>query len=131
MAGTSAPLNPGYKDEEFQFYLEDTNAKVILLPPDGLDEARSAAKAKGARILIVETDGNGVVSLRDVKERKTIPPPSIDDVALILHTSGSTGRPKRVPIMHRNITASARNIVGHYALTPSDVSMVAARCCRS
>ncbi|HEX6162613.1 MAG TPA: AMP-binding protein, partial [Vicinamibacterales bacterium] len=24
MAGTSAPLNPGYKDEEFQFYLDDT-----------------------------------------------------------------------------------------------------------
>src|SRR5512138_3694107 len=56
MAATSAPLNPGYKDEEFQFYLEDTNAKVILLPPDGLDEARSAAKAKGTRILIVDTD---------------------------------------------------------------------------
>ncbi len=43
MAGTAAPLNPGYKEEEFRFYLEDTNAKVLLLPPDGLDEARKAA----------------------------------------------------------------------------------------
>ena len=43
LAGTAAPLNPGYKEDEFRFYLEDTNAKVLLLPPDGLDEARRAA----------------------------------------------------------------------------------------
>ena len=123
MAGTSAPLNPGYKDEEFQFYLDDTNAKVILLPPDGLDDARSAAQAKGTRILIVDTDANGVVSLRDVKERKKIPPPSIDDVALILHTSGSTGRPKRVPLAHKNLAISAHNVARGYALTDKDVSL--------
>lgn len=123
MAATSAPLNPGYKDEEFQFYLDDTNAKVILLPPDGLEEARRAAAAKGARILTVDTDANGVVSLREVKERKQIPPPSIDDVALILHTSGSTGRPKRVPLKHKNLTISARNVARGYALTDSDVSL--------
>src|SRR5919109_3753562 len=43
LAGTAAPLNPAYKEDEFRFYLEDTNAKVLLLPPDGLDEARAAA----------------------------------------------------------------------------------------
>ncbi len=43
-AGTAAPLNPGYKEDEFRFYLEDTNAKVLLLPPEGLDEARAAAR---------------------------------------------------------------------------------------
>ena len=42
-AGTAAPLNPGYKEDEFRFFLEDTNAKVLLLPPDGADEARRAA----------------------------------------------------------------------------------------
>jgi oxalate---CoA ligase len=123
MAGTSAPLNPGYKDEEFQFYLEDTNAKVILLPPEGLDDARTAAKAKGVRILIVETDASGKVTIQGVTERKKIPPPTIDDVALILHTSGSTGRPKRVPLSHKNLTISARNVARSYALTDKDVSL--------
>ena len=45
MAGTAAPLNPGYKEDEFRFFLEDTNAKVLLLPPDG--RRRSAARAAG------------------------------------------------------------------------------------
>ena len=40
MAGTAAPLNPAYKEDEFRFYLEDTSAKVLILPPEGIDEAR-------------------------------------------------------------------------------------------
>ena len=123
MAGTSAPLNPGYKDDEFQFYLDDTNARVLLLPPDGLEEARSAAKAKNVRVLIVDTDATGKVTLQGATDRKIIPAPPIDDVALILHTSGSTGRPKRVPLSHRNLTISARNVARSYALTDRDVSL--------
>src|SRR5262249_32905345 len=38
-------------------------------------------------------------------------------------TSGSTGRPKRVPIAHKNITASTKNIVATYDLAPKDVSL--------
>ncbi len=43
VAGTAAPLNPDYKEDEFRFYLEDTDARVLILPPDGADEARRAA----------------------------------------------------------------------------------------
>src|SRR5262249_43064168 len=39
MAGTAAPLNPAYKEDEFRFYLEDTSAKLLILPPEGIDEA--------------------------------------------------------------------------------------------
>ena len=33
VAGTAAPLNPGYKEDEFRFFLEDTNAKVLRCRP--------------------------------------------------------------------------------------------------
>ena len=33
-----------------------------------------------------------------------------DDVALVLHTSGTTSRPKIVPLLHRNVCATAENI---------------------
>src|SRR4029453_15031750 len=32
VAGTAAPLNPAYREEEFRFYLEDTSAQVLCLP---------------------------------------------------------------------------------------------------
>jgi acyl-CoA synthetase (AMP-forming)/AMP-acid ligase II len=122
MVGTAAPLNPGYKEEEFRFYLEDTNARVLILPPDGLDEARRAAGDR-VRILTVEMDGSGTVSLTGLKGGQPITPPAIDDVALILHTSGSTGRPKRVPLSHANLSISAQNVARSYALTAEDVSL--------
>jgi acyl-CoA synthetase (AMP-forming)/AMP-acid ligase II len=119
--GTAAPLNPTYKEDEFRFYLEDTNAKVLLLPPEGLDEARAAAG--NIPILTVVTDAAGTVSLRGITERKPVAPPNPDDVALILHTSGSTGRPKRVPLTHANLAISAGNVARHYKLSSSDVSL--------
>ena len=33
--GTAAPLNAAYKEEEFRFYLEDTGARALVVPPGG------------------------------------------------------------------------------------------------
>jgi acyl-CoA synthetase (AMP-forming)/AMP-acid ligase II len=30
--GTAAPLNPAYTRDEFRFYLEDTNARALIVP---------------------------------------------------------------------------------------------------
>jgi acyl-CoA synthetase (AMP-forming)/AMP-acid ligase II len=125
MVGTAAPLNPAYKEDEFRFYLEDTNARVLLLPPDGADDARRAAGDR-LPILSVAIDAAGVVRISGTLGAGTGRPldsPAIDDVALILHTSGSTGRPKRVPLTHANLTISAGNVARSYALGPADVSL--------
>jgi acyl-CoA synthetase (AMP-forming)/AMP-acid ligase II len=122
VAGTAAPLNPGYKEEEFRFFLEDTNAKVLLLPPDGAEEARKAAGER-VPILPVDLDSSGTVRLSGSTGRQSIGAPSVNDVALILHTSGSTGRPKRVPLAHANLSISARNVAESYALSEDDVSL--------
>ena len=70
VAGTAAPLNPAYKEDEFRFYLDDTNAKVLLLPPDGVDEARAAAG--DAPVLTVEMDATGTVTVRGVTGRSPL-----------------------------------------------------------
>ena len=127
LVGTAAPLNPAYKEDEFRFYLEDTAAKVLLLPPDGADDARRAAVARGVPILTIDMDAAGTVTLTDGNAvpvaRKPFTPPTVDDVALVLHTSGSTGRPKRVPLKHANLSISAQNVARSYALTSDDVSL--------
>ncbi len=123
VAGTAAPLNPGYRPDEVSFYLEDTAAKILLLPPDGAAEARQAAEGK-VPTYSVQMDEKGFVRILGAPAvRKSVVLPAPDDVALVLHTSGSTGRPKRVPIRHSNIGASARNIVNTYALSPDDVAV--------
>ena len=122
IAGTAAPLNPAYKEEEFKFYLDDTNAKVLLLPPEGIDEARRAAGST-VPILTVEMDANGTVSLAGLAAGAPVAMPPLGDTALVLHTSGSTGRPKRVPLSHANLSISAGNVARSYALTSDDVAL--------
>ena len=122
VAGTAAPLNPSYKEDEFRFHLEDTAARVLILPPDGADEARRAARDRVPIVNIV-MDAEGTVTLSGMSGRHPVPPPAADDVALVLHTSGSTGRPKLVPLAHANLSTSADNIARGYALGPDAVSM--------
>ena len=139
VAGTAAPLNPAYREDEFRFYLEDTAARVLILPPHGAEEARRAAGDR-LPIFTADLDAAGMVQLvaQPLTAATTAavgtpqglrgePPassqPAADDVALVLHTSGSTGRPKRVPLSHANMTVSAANIARCYALGPEDVAM--------
>ena len=44
VAGTAAPLNPNYREDEFRFYLEDTNARLLILPPEGAEDARQGCR---------------------------------------------------------------------------------------
>ena len=123
--GTAAPLNPAYTRDEFKFYLEDTSARALILPPNGADEARAAA---GDDVLIIEValDRAGRVQFSsegNAGGAQTGDFPNAGDTALILHTSGTTSRPKRVPLSHANLTTSARNVAETYELTPDDVSL--------
>ena len=146
----AAPLNAAYKADEFAFYLEDTNARVVIKGPDAGEEIAKAAPPHEISNFIATIDENGQVQLeevvdygpgvdpntviddtnyfrhRDYEEAKReggISLPATDDVALVLHTSGTTSRPKRVPLTHRNLTTSLRNIVATYQLSESDVSL--------
>ena len=124
---TACPLNPAYKEAEFRFYLEDTGARFLLAPRENGTDARKALSA-GSTVIEGEIDDAGRFSLESNGSRseiRSIAPPEPDDIALVLHTSGTTSRPKRVPLRHRNLTASVANIVESYRLGPGDVSLCA------
>jgi acyl-CoA synthetase (AMP-forming)/AMP-acid ligase II len=124
----AAPLNPGYKVEEFRFYLEDAGAKAVIVPP-GDHPAREAAKQLGiptwecgadCKLQIANCKLSDQSAIRN--PQSAIPQP--DDVALFLHTSGTTSRPKGVPLTHGNLMASIANIAATYQLTPKDRSLI-------
>src|SRR6266571_3758738 len=67
-AGSAAPLNPAYKEDEFRFYLEDTNARVLVVPADGAEAARRAAGDR-VRVLTIAV-ASGDVTIADGPGRK-------------------------------------------------------------
>jgi acyl-CoA synthetase (AMP-forming)/AMP-acid ligase II len=128
---TTAPLNPGYRRKEYDFYLEDLGAKALVVERGSESEAIDSARSLGIAVLVLSVpDGApaGQFELKadpDVPLERSAPAGSAgpDDVALVLHTSGTTSRPKIVPLLHRNVCASARNIRTTLRLTPDDRCM--------
>ena len=121
----TAPLNPAYKREEFDFYLTDLKAKAIILSDGHQGPALDAALAHGLIVLRLAFDpdspaGTFALHAETTGSAADTTTPGPDDVALILHTSGTTSRPKIVPLLQSNIAASARHIGVSLALTPAD-----------
>ncbi len=128
VGAAAAPLNPAYTKDEYAFYLDDLDPRLLVLPPDELPAAR-AAMPERIRVgeLLVEAGRPPILRVggKDVPKAVSFEPANPDDTALLLHTSGTTSRPKQVPLLHRNLMASARAIVAHYRLEASDVSYCA------
>lgn len=129
----AAPLNPAYKQSEFEFYIDDLSSAIALVPKGAFAQdapAVRAARKYNAAIAECYYDGKEVVL--DVKEQgklagrgnAPVQQAQPDDTALVLHTSGTTGRPKAVPLSHRNLLRTMKNIQATYQLSSEDRTML-------
>ncbi|MGB8856994.1 MAG: AMP-binding protein, partial [Burkholderiales bacterium] len=126
---TAAPLNPAYRADEFEFYMNDLKSKALLVEKGSQSPAVAVAEKLGVMILeLIPGARAGEFTVVPQKPVSAAPAPNggaaqADDVALILHTSGTTSRPTIVPLSHRNVSASAQNIRDTLALTEKDCGM--------
>ncbi|MGH7468294.1 MAG: acyl--CoA ligase [Longimicrobiales bacterium] len=125
---TAAPLNPSYRADEFEFYLSDLQAKLLIVGKDADSPAVAVATRLGvpiARLVARPETGAGTFVLEFPDSLTTHSAPrsqsaSPADIALVLHTSGTTSRPKIVPLSQRNVCTSARNVRDSVDLTAND-----------
>ena len=127
-ACTAAPLNLAYRADEFTFYLGDLNAKALIVAQGSDTPALAVAEKLGIRVLHLQPlpeqgAGNFALIASGAATAGAAASGGLaqtQDIALILHTSGTTSRPKIVPLSHRNVCASARNISNTLRLTAAD-----------
>jgi len=127
----AAPLNPAYKQSEFEFYIDDLKSSLVLVP-EGQVSGPAVKAAKKYQAAVAECYWNGNEVVLDIKNvaklqgkgNKAVEQAQPEDVALVLHTSGTTGRPKAVPLSHRNLTRTMNNIKATYNLNSKDRTML-------
>ena len=127
-AVTSAPLNPAYRADEFEFYLTDLQARALIVEAASKSPAVDAARKLGVRIIelaVAEGAAAGQFTLDagPAGACKLPGPSQPGDVAMVLHTSGTTSRPKRVPLSVANLCASATHIAHTLQLKAQDVGL--------
>ena len=122
---TAAPLNPSYRAEEFEFYLSDLAARLLIVEAGKASPAIEVAQRLGVPVVqltptlhapagtfeLAALDGGQPAAARPAAAAEPA------DIALVLHTSGTTSRPKIVPLSQRNVCASANNVRSTLALT--------------
>jgi len=128
---TSAPLNPAYRADEFEFYLTDLNAKVLIVESGSTSPAIDVAKKLGVRVVdLVVAPGAPAGSFTLVPREAAATTAAAKggyseagDIGMVLHTSGTTSRPKIVPLSVGNLCASAGNIRHTLQLTANDTGL--------
>jgi acyl-CoA synthetase (AMP-forming)/AMP-acid ligase II len=119
-----APLNPGYRADEFDFYLSDLGVNALIVEAGDDSAARAVAHSRGIDVIELTPRleaAAGVFSLQG-RGRRAADSRSVrgEDFALLLHTSGTTSRPKLVPLSHHNLCASALNVGRTLKLSSDD-----------
>lgn len=128
---TSAPLNPAYRADEFEFYLSDLHAKALIVERGSASPAVEVAAKLGVRIvdLVVDAGAPAGQFRLEARDGDAAAPAAqggfgaSDDIAMVLHTSGTTSRPKIVPLAVGNLCASARHIRTTLQFTPADTGL--------
>ncbi len=120
----AAPLNPGYREDEFEFYVSDLRARILIVAAGVETPARAVAARHGVPVIELVEDAGAVAGAFTLDLGGTAPgtarPAGPGDTALVLHTSGTTSRPKIVPLSGANLCASAGHIAATLRLEPAD-----------
>ena len=118
---SAAPLNPSYKESEYEFYLRDLKPALVIVTENSENPVIGAAERLSIPVVeakVMEDSPAGVFELFENEEN--LSPSTVDMEALVLHTSGTTSRPKVVPLLQRNIAASVQNIASSIELISAD-----------
>jgi hypothetical protein len=117
---TLPPSATHHPKDEFTWYMEDAETKLLILPAAGNAAASAAAaglsipvatvelKPDGATLLVADAEGSApglrlagaAAAAAAGGGAAAAPVPLPSDVALFLHTSGTTSKPKGVPLTH-------------------------------
>ncbi len=126
VGAVSVSMNSWWVEDEMDFALQDSGAKVLICDQQRFDVAAESCKKFGVKVLVARAEKSlpaGVDKWQDALAphlaaglKCPVVEISSDDDATILYTSGTTGRPKGAVSTHRAIISalmgfSSRNSV--------------------
>lgn len=134
IGAVSVPLNTNLKPEDYEYYLNDSRARVLVTDPALLDRITAVRERLRylQHVLVVGDQPHGQLALEAVLAAASpqLEPvdTSRDDMAFWLYSSGTTGSPKgAIHLHHDMLVAADLYAVRILELQESDVSFSVAK----
>jgi malonyl-CoA/methylmalonyl-CoA synthetase len=108
--GVYLPLNTAYTLAELQYFLSDSQPRILVCAPAMHAGLEALAATLGVQsVLTLSADGGGSLPALAAAQSTTFEdvPRSPQDLAAILYTSGTTGRSKGAMLTHGNLCSNA------------------------
>ena len=131
LEATFVPMYQAQRPSEWQFILDDCEAKVVFAANEKIYQAIEAMRAELPALRHViglerpADDPTSWAALLATGERAPVPAgsPSPDAIADFIYTSGTTGKPKGVLLSHHNLTSNISGLHEVFTFEPDDRSL--------
>lgn len=129
LGAIAVPINNFLKKEEFEYILNDCDAKLLFTSNKFIKETKHLIEeTKVEKIIWCEGHpsldesnfffDNIINASLDSHESSNFP--SLDDLAVVIYTSGTTGKPKGALLSYRNIFSNIISASSRFKITQKD-----------
>ena len=129
IGAVAVPLNTFLKKEEFEYILNDCDARLLVCSAAYANETKDLLKTTKIE-KIVWTDkyehldeqnySFTEIDMAQETHERLMKSPTLDALACIVYTSGTTGKPKGAMLSYRNIFSNSVGAVESFKITSKD-----------
>ena len=117
------PLNTAYTAKEISYFVNDSEASILLCDSKRAEVLGAIAITAGAVLETMDADGKGSFTQKAIgmpTEFSSVVR-SKDDLAAFLYTSGTTGQSKGAMLTQGNLLSNSQVLTTEWAFTASDI----------
>jgi malonyl-CoA/methylmalonyl-CoA synthetase len=120
--GVYLPLNTDYTVNELDYFIQDSEANIIIVDSEIEDAIKKIVKDQSITVLTLNADESGSLTSLSNKQEKSFEAVSRspEDLAAILYTSGTTGRSKGAQLSHRNLLSNTKVLKDFWKFSKND-----------